>query len=101
MPSISRATSKGAHGPPGSAIVILGPTLNSVSTIPPIGLVPLLSIDRFIGMARARGTPIGSGVATAMIGACENDPDVDWRGNCWRLRRLRSDQRQCGGCTRG
>src|ERR1700760_3102341 len=45
---ISLVTSKGAHGVPGSAIVILAATLNAVPTIPAIGLVLLLSVDWFI-----------------------------------------------------
>jgi aerobic C4-dicarboxylate transport protein len=41
---VSLVTSKGAHGVPGSAIVILAATLNAVPSIPAIGLV--LSVDR-------------------------------------------------------
>jgi aerobic C4-dicarboxylate transport protein len=40
---ISLVTSKGAHGVPGSAIVILAATLNAVPAIPAIGLVLVLS----------------------------------------------------------
>jgi DNA-binding helix-hairpin-helix protein with protein kinase domain len=43
-----------SHGVPGSAIVILAATLNAVPSIPAIGLVLVLSVDWFIGMARAR-----------------------------------------------
>ena len=35
---VSLVTSKGAHGVPGSAIVILAATLNAVPSIPAIGL---------------------------------------------------------------
>ena len=49
---VSLITSKGAHGVPGSAIVILAATLNAVPSIPAIGLVLVLSVDWFIGMAR-------------------------------------------------
>lgn len=38
---VSLITSKGAHGVPGSAIVILAATLNAVPSIPAIGLVPV------------------------------------------------------------
>lgn len=48
---ISLLTSKGAHGVPGWAIVILAATLNAVPTIPDIALVPVLSADWFIGIA--------------------------------------------------
>ncbi len=73
---ISLVTSKGAHGVPGSAIVILAATLNAVPAIPAIGLVLVLSIDWFIGMARALGNLIGNCVATVVIGAWEHDLDI-------------------------
>jgi aerobic C4-dicarboxylate transport protein len=69
---VSLVTSKGAHGVPGSAIVILAATLNAVPAIPAIGLVLVLSVDWFIGMARAVGTasrpsssPAGRAISTA------------------------------------
>ncbi len=73
---ISLVTSKGAHGVPGSAIVILAATLNAVPAIPAIGLVLVLSIDWFIGMARALGNLIGNCVATVVIAAWEGDLDT-------------------------
>ena len=73
---ISLVTSKGAHGVPGSAIVILAATLNAVPTIPAIGLVLVLSVDWFIGMARALGNLIGNCVATAVIAAWEKELDL-------------------------
>lgn len=73
---ISLVTSKGAHGVPGSAIVILAATLSAVPAIPAIGLVLVLSIDWFVGMARALGNLIGNCVATVVIGAWEKDLDV-------------------------
>src|SRR5258705_3715507 len=73
---ISLVTSKGAHGVPGSAIVILAATLNAVPTIPAIGLVLVLSVDWFIGMARALGNHIGNCVATAVIAAWEKELDL-------------------------
>ena len=75
--AISLVTSKGAHGVPGSAIVILAATLNAVPSIPAIGLVLVLSVDWFIGMARAVGNLIGNCVATVVIAAWENDLDRD------------------------
>src|SRR5437879_4281102 len=72
---VSLVTSKGAHGVPGSAIVILAATLNAVPTIPAIGLVLVLSVDWFIGMARALGNLIGNCVATVLIAAWEGDLD--------------------------
>ena len=72
---ISLVTSKGAHGVPGSAIVILAATLNAVPSIPAIGLVLVLSIDWFIGMARAVGNLVGNCVATVVIASWEGDID--------------------------
>ncbi len=60
---------------PGSAIVILAATLQAVPTIPAIGLVLVLSVDWFIGMARAVGNLIGNCVATVVIAAWEGDLD--------------------------
>jgi aerobic C4-dicarboxylate transport protein len=73
--AVSLVTSKGAHGVPGSAIVILAATLNAVPSIPAIGLVLVLSVDWFIGMARALGNLIGNCVATVVIAAWEGDLD--------------------------
>jgi aerobic C4-dicarboxylate transport protein len=73
---VSLITSKGAHGVPGSAIVILAATLNAVSTIPAIGLVLVLLVDWFIGMARALGNLIGNCVATVVIAVWEKDLDL-------------------------
>src|SRR5438477_648646 len=72
---VSLITSKGAHGVPGSAIVILAATLNAVPSIPAIGLVLVLSVDWFIGMARALGNLIGNCVATVVVAAWEHDLD--------------------------
>lgn len=72
---VSLITSKGAHGVPGSAIVILAATLNAVPSIPAIGLMLVLSVDWFIGMARAVGNLIGNCVATVVVAAWEGDLD--------------------------
>ena len=72
---VSLVTTKGAHGVPGSAIVILAATLNAVPSIPAIGLVLVLSVDWFIGMARALGNLIGNCVATVVVAAWEGDLD--------------------------
>ncbi|MBS0345453.1 MAG: C4-dicarboxylate transporter DctA [Proteobacteria bacterium] len=73
--AISLVTSKGAHGVPGSAIVILAATLSAVPAIPAIGLVLVLSVDWFMGMARALTNMIGNCVATVVIGVWEKDID--------------------------
>jgi aerobic C4-dicarboxylate transport protein len=73
---VSLITSKGAHGVPGSAIVILAATLAVVPAIPAIGLVLVLSVDWFIGIARALGNLVGNCVATVAVARWENDIDL-------------------------
>lgn len=73
--AISLVTSKGAHGVPGSAIVVLAATLQAIPAIPAIGLVLVLSIDWFMGIARALGNLIGNCVATVAVAAWEGDID--------------------------
>ena len=75
--AISLVTSKGAHGVPGSAIVILAATLSAIPAIPAIGLVLVLSVDWFMGMARALTNMIGNCVATVVVGVWEKDIDRD------------------------
>ena len=74
---VSLVTSKGAHGVPGSAIVILAATLSVVPAIPAIGLVLVLSVDWFIGIARALGNLVGNCVATVAVAAWEKDIDTE------------------------
>lgn len=73
--AVSLVTSKGAHGVPGSAIVVLAATLQAIPAIPAIGLVLVLSVDWFMGIARAVGNLIGNCVATVAIAAWEGDID--------------------------
>jgi aerobic C4-dicarboxylate transport protein len=73
--AISLVTSKGAHGVPGSAIVVLAATLHAIPAIPAIGLVLVLSVDWFMGIARALGNLVGNCVATVVIAAWEGDID--------------------------
>src|SRR5204863_498250 len=73
--AVALITSKGAHGVPGSAIVILAATLTAIPAIPAIGLVLVLSVDWFIDMARALGNLIGNCVATVVVAAWEHDLD--------------------------
>src|ERR1700754_1708518 len=73
---VSLITSKGAHGVPGSAIVILAATLGAVPSIPAIGLVLVLSVDWFIGMARALSNLVGNCVATVAVAKWEGDIDI-------------------------
>ncbi|HKX39943.1 MAG TPA: C4-dicarboxylate transporter DctA [Burkholderiaceae bacterium] len=73
--AVSLVTSKGAHGVPGSAIVVLAATLHAIPAIPAIGLVLVLSVDWFMGIARALGNLVGNCVATVAIAAWEGDID--------------------------
>ncbi|CAM4111010.1 Na+/H+-dicarboxylate symporter [Comamonas aquatilis] len=73
--AIALVTSKGAHGVPGSAIVVLAANLHAIPAIPAIGLVLVLSVDWFMGIARAVGNLIGNCVATVAIAAWEGDID--------------------------
>ncbi|TCO76027.1 aerobic C4-dicarboxylate transport protein [Plasticicumulans lactativorans] len=73
--AVSLITSKGAHGIPGSALVILAATLSSVPAIPVIGLVLVLSVDWFMGIARALTNLIGNCVATVVVARWEGDID--------------------------
>ncbi|RKP46098.1 C4-dicarboxylate transporter DctA [Trinickia fusca] len=72
---VSLVTSKGAHGIPGSAIVILAATLSAIPAIPVLGLVLILPVDWFVGIARAITNLIGNCVATVVIAAWERDID--------------------------
>ena len=73
--AIALITSKGAHGVPGSAIVILAATLTAIPAIPVVGLVLVLSVDWFIGIARAAGNLVGNCVATVVVAVWEKDID--------------------------
>ena len=74
---VALITSKGAHGVPGSAIVILAATLAAIPSIPAIGLVLVLSVDWFMGIARALGNYLGNCVATVAIASWVGDIDRD------------------------
>ncbi|MBE7618990.1 cation:dicarboxylase symporter family transporter [Komagataeibacter sp. FXV2] len=68
-------TSKGAHGVPGVGIVILAATLSVVPEIPQAGLVLLVAVDWFVGIARAVGNIMGNCVATLVIAKWEGRLD--------------------------
>ena len=55
--------------------VSVAATLGAVPAIPAIGLVLVLSVDWFVGIARAVGNLIGNCVATVVVAAWENDLD--------------------------
>ncbi|UOO82079.1 C4-dicarboxylate transporter DctA [Uruburuella testudinis] len=74
---VALITSKGAHGVPGSAIVILAATLHAIPAIPAVGLILILSIDWFMGIARALGNLIGNCVAAVAIASWEGNIDKE------------------------
>ena len=73
---VSLITSKGAHGIPGSALVILAATLTAIPAIPVVGLVLVLAVDWFMGIGRALTNLIGNCVATVAIARWEKDIDL-------------------------
>jgi aerobic C4-dicarboxylate transport protein len=79
---VSLVTSKGAHGIPGSALVILAATLSAVPAIPAAGLVLVLSVDWFMGIGRALTNLTGNCVATVAIARWENDMDLAQAQQC-------------------
>lgn len=78
---VSLITSKGAHGIPGSALVILAATLTAVPAIPVVGLVLVLAVDWFMGIGRALTNLIGNCVATVAIARWERDIDIKRANN--------------------
>jgi len=56
--------------------VVLAATLHAIPAIPAIGLVLVLSIDWFMGIARALGNLVGNCVATVAIARWEGDIDM-------------------------
>jgi aerobic C4-dicarboxylate transport protein len=74
---VALLTSKGAHGVPGSAIVILAATLSSVPALPLSGLMLLLPADWFVGIARALTNYLGNCVGTIVMGKITKTIDSD------------------------
>lgn len=68
-------TSKGAHGVPGIAIVVLAATLSAAPSIPLSSLILLLAVDWFIGIARAVGNLAGNCVAPVVIAVWNGSVD--------------------------
>lgn len=66
-------TSKGAAGVTGAGFVTLAATLAVVPSIPAVGIVLILGIDRFMSEARALINFIGNGIATLVISRSEKE----------------------------
>lgn len=74
-------TSKGSAGVAGAGFITLAATLTTIHSIPLVGLVLLLGIDRFLNEARAVTNLIGNGIGTIAIAKWDNSFDV---GACER-----------------
>jgi aerobic C4-dicarboxylate transport protein len=70
--------------------VILAATLSAIPAIPVLGLVLILPVDWFVGIARALTNLIGNCVATVIVGVWENDID---KARARRVLNLDSDYR--------
>ena len=70
-------TSKGSAGVAGAGFVTLAATLTTIHTIPLVGLVLLLGIDRFLNEARAVTNLIGNGIGTIAIAKWDNAFDLE------------------------
>jgi aerobic C4-dicarboxylate transport protein len=70
-------TSKGSAGVAGAGFVTLAATLTTIHSIPLVGLVLLLGIDRFLNEARAVTNLIGNGIGTIAIAKWDHSFDVE------------------------
>jgi aerobic C4-dicarboxylate transport protein len=69
-------TSKGSAGVAGAGFVTLAATLSTLHTIPVVGLVLLLGVDRLLNEARAVTNLIGNAVATVVVARWEGAFDA-------------------------
>lgn len=70
-------TSKGSAGVAGAGFITLAATLTTIHSIPLVGLVLLLGINRFLNEARAVTNLIGNGIGTIAIAKWDNSFDVE------------------------
>ena len=70
-------TSKGAHGIPGSAIVVLAATLTAVPSIPVLGVAIILSVDKLMGFFRIALNLVGNCVGAVAIARWEGHLDLE------------------------
>lgn len=73
---ISLLTSKGAHGIPGSAIVVLAATLSAIPALPVAALTVVLAVDKLLGYFRIAVNLLGNCVGAVAIAAWEKDIDM-------------------------
>ena len=70
-------TSKGSAGVAGAGFVTLAATLTTIHSIPLVGMVLLLGIDRFLNEARAVTNLIGNGIGTIAIAKWDGSFDLE------------------------
>jgi Na+/H+-dicarboxylate symporter len=75
--AVMMLTSKGSAGVAGAGFVTLAATLSAMHTIPLMGIVLLLGVDRFVNAGRATVNLIGNSVATIVIARWENAYDAE------------------------
>lgn len=91
-------TSKGSAGVAGAGFVTLAATLTTIHSIPLVGLVLLLGIDRFLNEARAVTNLIGNGIGTIAIAKWDNSFDVE---ACEReIAAMKDEKRRARHCWR-
>ncbi len=71
--AVAMLSSKGAAGVTGAGFITLAATLSVVPAIPPVGIVLILGIDRFMSETRSLVNFIGNGVASLVISRWENE----------------------------
>lgn len=74
-------SSKGAAGVTGSGFITLAATLSVVSTIPAVGIVLILGVDRFMSAARSIINYIGNGVASLVVSRWQNEISAEQLNN--------------------
>jgi aerobic C4-dicarboxylate transport protein len=66
-------SSKGAAGITGAGFITLAATLSVVPSIPAVGIVLILGVDRFMSQARSLINYVGNGVASLSVSRWENE----------------------------
>lgn len=74
---VSILTSKGSHGIPGAATVVLAATLTAIPSLPVIGIALILPIDKLLGFFRVALNLIGNCVGAVAVGRWEGHLDLD------------------------
>lgn len=73
---VSLLTSKGSHGIPGAATVVLAATLTAIPSLPVIGIALILPIDKVLGFVRVGLNLVGNCVGAVAVGRWEGHLDL-------------------------